>query len=114
MNETARNKMIELTKDLIMSKTCCEELKDAANAWLNSFLTAKEQEETEHYFQVLKESILTVDDLIEFGSSEQGKQRFGTEVATNIVEHGKELKKTGATYCDCPACSLVEQILSLK
>lgn len=32
MNVPVRNKMIELTKDLIMSETCCEELKDAANA----------------------------------------------------------------------------------
>lgn len=77
-------------------------------------MTTQEQEETQHYFEVLKESIVAVDDFIEFAGSEAGNAYFGVDTAKGIVEHLKEIKKAGAKYCDCPACHEVEQLLALK
>lgn len=109
-----REKMVDLTKELIDASTCCDELKVAANTWLKALGTKEEQEAIDCYFEVLKESIVTVDDLIEFPGSEAGNAYFGVDTAKGIVEHGKEIKKAGAKYCDCSTCHVVEQLLALK
>ena len=36
------------------------------------------------------------------------------EVEVKLAEHGKEIKAAGAKYCDCAACSLVEELLNNK
>ena len=104
----------EKTEALIESPTCCQEAKDMAKAWLNAIGTEQESEQTKAYIQELEEDIVTIENLIAFSSSDEGKAYFGAEKASEILQHAKDIQKQGAQYCDCPACSLVLDILEKK
>lgn len=114
MDKQIRNEVVEKTKELMNAATCCEELKHAAQTWLNAIGTKEEASETLRYIEVLEESIQDIDTLIELAQSEAGIQYFGAELAKNIANHAIEIKAAGAKYCDCPACAAVECILSKK
>lgn len=60
---------------------------------------------TQAYLKELEEDIVAIDDLIALAESEQGKQIFGEEKASQVAEHARKIKQEGAVYCDCPACS---------
>lgn len=111
MNKQELDYVVKKTRELMEAPTCCQELKDVAQAWLDAIGTDQEAEVTKKYFEELKEDIMPIDNLIAFASSDNGKQYFGEETASNIVVHGKEIKANGAKYCDCPACAVVEAIL---
>lgn len=111
MNNQGLDFVFEKTQELLVAPTCCQELKDAGQAWLAAVGTDQQVSETEKYFNELKEDIMPIDNLIDFASSDNGKQYFGEDTALNIVKHGKEIKANGAKYCDCSACSIVEVIL---
>lgn len=104
----------EKSKELQQASTCCEEVKQAVERWLKAVGTEHEEVETKHYFHVLEENIVGIDELIALASSQQGIQYFGAETAANIKKHGEEIKAAGALYCDCPACAAVEAILEKK
>ncbi len=106
--------IMEKTKQLIDAPTCCQELKEAGKAWLDSIGTEKEKEESKKFIRELEQDIMPIDQLIGFAGSAGGKQYFGEETAKNIVAHGKEIKAAGAIYCDCPACAAAEAILAKK
>lgn len=106
--------VVEKTKELMAAPSCCQEAKDAAQAWLNAVGTEKEAEETKKYIAELEEDIMPIDGLIAFAESEMGAKVFGKEKAKEVAAHGKELKEAGKLYCDCPACSAVEAVLSKK
>lgn len=108
-----KKEIIEKTKKLLEAPTCCVELKKVANEWLNAIDTEEEEKQTKVYLQELKEDIMPIDQLIDFASSNAGKQYFGEKKASEIVEHGQEIKKQGALYCDCPACAIVEELINL-
>lgn len=111
MEKNVLDYVIKKTKDLIEAPTCSKETKEAAIAWLQAVGTEYEETETKKYIAELKEDIMPIDTLINFASSNEGKQYFGEETANHIVEHAKEIKAAGAKYCDCPACQAVEAIL---
>ena len=114
MNKDVLAYVQEKTKELMAASSCCQEAKDAAQAWLNAVGTEKEAEETGKYIAELEEDIITVDGLIAFAGSEAGKNKFGAEMAAGLAKHGQELKAAGAKYCDCPARAAAEAILSKK
>lgn len=106
--------VVEKTKVLMNSSTCCHELKKAAQTWLDAIGTDQETSETKRYIEALEADIMPVDDLIHFVESSAGIQHFGEELAGNIAKHGKEIKAAGAKYCDCEACVAAECILDKK
>lgn len=106
--------VVEKTHELMLTQTCCQELKDAAQKWLDAIGTDNEVAETKNYFVKLEEDIMPIDQLIGFAGSEAGANYFGIDLAQNIADHAKEIKAAGAKYCDCPACSAVEAILEKK
>ena len=108
MNNEIMEYMIEKTHDLLKASTACEEVREAAQRWLES---DKEEVDTKHYLEVLKENIVTIDELLALASSQKGIEYFGAETAANIKHHGEKIKVQGALYCDCPACAAVEAIL---
>ena len=57
---------------------------------------------------------MPIDNLIGFAESESGKKYFGEETAANIAAHAKDIKASGAEYCDCPACAVAAKILECK
>ena len=114
MSQEVLNYVIEKTRELIAAPTCSSETKAAAQKWLDAVGTDAEKEETEKYIAELEADIMPIDMLIGFAGSEKGSDYFGAETAAAIVAHAKEIKAAGAKYCDCPACSIVEEILKKK
>lgn len=106
-------KAIERTK-VLLSNRCCDELKEAAQAWLDSIGTDKEKEAGRKYVLELQDSIVTVDGMLAFLPTEEAKAKFGEETANKFYEHAKELKAQEIANCDCPACTAASAILELK
>ena len=111
MNKEILNEVVDLTHELLKTPTCCQELKDVANEWLNAIGSENEKVMTEKYVAELKEDIMHIENLIAFADSKAGRDYFGEKTAKDIVVHSKEIQAQGAQYCDCPACAIVEKIL---
>ena len=112
MEKQILNEVIEETKKLIAAPSCSQAPKDAANAWLDAVGTDNEEAETKKYIAELEEDIMPIDGLIGFAGSEAGAAVFGAEKAKEVEAHAKEVKAAGGKYCDCPACTACEVILS--
>lgn len=106
-------KAIKRTKALL-SNWCCDELKKAAQTWLDSIGTDKEKEAGKKYVLELQDSIVTVDGMLAFLPTDEAKAKFGEEIASKFYEHAKELKTQGVVNCDCPACTAASAVLELK
>ena len=113
MNKETLEYVIQKTHELIEAQTCCAELKEAAQGWLDVAGTDKESEAAQVYVAEMEEDIVTVDGLIAFAESEAGKKVFGDH-AEGVASHAKKIKAEGAKYCDCPACSAVAELLEKK
>jgi len=114
MKKEVSDYIAEKANELLEAPMTCQELKDRAHSWLNAFGTENEAEETKRFIAELEADIMPIDTLIQFAGSYSGKQYFGEEVSSGIVSHSKEIKASGAKYCDCQACSAVAAILSKK
>lgn len=106
-------KAIERTKALL-SNWCCDELKEAAQAQIDSIGTDKQKEAGERYVAELQDSIVAVDGMLAFLPTDEAKAKFGEETANKFYEHAKELKIQGVANCDCPACTSASAVLELK
>lgn len=106
-------KAIERTKELL-SNWCCDELKEAAQNWLDSIGTDKEKEAGKKYVLELQDSIVTVDEMLAFLPIDEAKAKFGEETANKFYEHAKELKIQGVANCDCLACTAASAVLEVK
>lgn len=114
MAQETLNYVKEHTEALIAAPSCSAEAKAAAEKWLAAVGTAEEAEATKAYIAELEDDIMPIDTLIGFAGSEAGVGVFGAELAKNILAHAKEIKATGAAYCDCPACAACKAILDKK
>lgn len=110
MTNEIKNYVIEQTHALLNAPSACSEVKAAAEKWLAAVGTADEKAETERYIQELKEDVETIDELLAFVHSPLCKQIFGDR-AEGFALHAEQLKKDGAKYCDCPACTAGANIL---
>lgn len=106
-------KAIERTK-LLLSDWCCDELKEAAQTWLNAIGTDEEKEAGKNYVLELQDSIVTVDGMLAFMPTDEAKAKFGEETANEVYEHAKKLKAQGIANCDCSACTVALAVLELK
>ncbi len=107
-----KEKIIAEVKALITAPSCCPEAKAAAESWLAAVGTDNEVDETKKLIAELEEDIEPIDDLIAFASSPKCKEFFGDR-AEGFLTHAKELKASGAKYCDCPACTACAKILEM-
>lgn len=114
MNKEALDFMTEKTKELMNASSCCEEVKSAAQAWLDAAGTENEAEQTKKYLGVLEANVMDIDKLISFAESEEAIEMVGAEKAKGFADHGRQIKAAGAKYCDCPACSVGAAILEKK
>ena len=104
----------EKSQELINSSTCSNGAKSAAESWLKAVGTENEASETKDYFAELESDIMPIDSLINFAESDNGVNCFGADAAKSIAKHAREIKSSGAKYCDCPACAAAEAILQKK
>lgn len=114
MKQELLKEITEKTQRLIEAPTCSRETKEAACRWLEAAGTDREQEETKAYIEELEEDIMPIEKLIAFAGSDAGIEYFGKIKASEIAAHAKEIKAAGSKYCDCPACSIAEEILLKK
>ena len=98
--EATRNRLADLTRQLIAVEWARPELKEAAQKWLDTMEDgAANKTASADYIKALESSIATVDEL---AAVEQFKA------------HAAELKAKGEKFCDCDACKLVAAILKDK
>ena len=98
--EATRNRLADLTRQLIAVEWTRPELKEAAQKWLDTMEDgAANKDASAAYIKALESSIATVDEL---AAMEQFKA------------HAAELKAKGEKFCDCDACKLVKDILDEK
>ncbi len=109
-----RERLAEKTRALIEVPHTYAPLKEAAQAWLDTYNDGKANAEaTKKYVALLEESLLKVDDVVAFTSSPAAKDVFGDQLP-QFQAHAQELKASGAEFCDCDACKLVKEILDSK
>ena len=114
MENNAKNDVIEKVNELIEAPSCCPEAKAAAQSWLDSIGTDEEAAKAKALIAELEQDIMPVEELLAFSGSDEAAKVFGAEMAAQVHAHAKELKDAGASYCDCPACAAVAQILEKK
>ncbi|MFR5078248.1 MAG: molecular chaperone Hsp90 [[Clostridium] innocuum] len=115
MDQKLMDAITEKTKELRDAVTCSAEAKAAAQAWLDAVGTQQiESMAYEADLKELEEDIVAIDDLIALAESEQGKQIFGEEKASQVAEHARKIKQEGAVYCDCPSAQQPACILEKK
>lgn len=96
--------VIASAQKLISAPSCYAGLKEKALTWIDSIDTDKEKESAKLLIEEIKADITTIDNLVAFAHSDNAKAIFG-EGAAAFAAHADELKKSGADYCDCQACS---------
>jgi len=114
MDKNLRTEIEAKTRQLIEAATCSSETKEAALRWLEAIGTDGEKAETEKYIKELEEDIMPIQQLIDFAGSDRGREYFGADAAAGIAAHAEEIKASGGKFCDCPACSIVKEILDCK
>ena len=114
LNQNQINEISQAVRELTEGPSCCAEAREAAERWLASAGTPAEAEASKALVAEMEDDLVTVDGLIAFAESEAGIGHFGAETAAAIAAHGRELKASGAAYCDCPACTAAKAILDFK
>ena len=109
-----RERLADKTRALIAVPHTVPELKQAAQKWLDTMEDGQSNAEaTKAYIAALEDGIMTVDEIVAFTGSPAAKDVFGDQLP-QFQAHAKQLKESGARYCDCDACKLVEEILKDK
>ena len=112
------SEMIEELKvkaqELIAVPHCAAELKDAANAWLNSIGTESEKELGKAFIKELEEDVMPIDATVAFFQTKDAAEKFGKEIADKLCKEALAAKEAGAKYCNCAACKAGEAILNFK
>ena len=99
---------------MIAAPSCCQELKDAANAWLETYDDGnKNQAPTAALIKAMEESVTAIDDCIAFLGSDMGKQIYG-DAQPAALAAAEAKKAAGGTTCTCQACELACEILAKK
>ncbi len=111
-----RGRLAELTEKLIAIDYVEQEVKDTGKKWLETMNDSKENEAAaEAYIAALEYSRASMDWLIDVFKSDKGEQMCGSrEAADAKVKELEEKKANGQKYCDCPACTLCNEILKDK
>ncbi len=101
-------------QDLVNAPSCYAGLKAVAMEWLKAEGTEAEKEMSVKLVAELEDDVQTIDEVLEFFSSEAGQKAVGAEVAAGMAAHFKEVKAAGGKWCDCPACVAGRAILDNK
>lgn len=94
----------EKVREMISASSCCAELKEVGQDWLDAVGTDKETDATKKLLSEIEEDLMPIDGMIGFAESEKCVQMFGEKGAKDMLAHAKEIKTKGAVYCDCLAC----------
>lgn len=105
-----KDEIKEEVKKTIDAPSCCPELKEAGQAYLDAEGTPKEQEAAKTLIAELEDDVTSIDDLIALASSPAGEDLFGKEKAAGLLK----AKANGEKFCICPACQAGGKVLVHK
>ena len=109
-----RNALADKTRALIAIDWTYAPLKEAAQKWLDTMDDGEANAEaTKAYIAALNDGLCTIDEVTGFVNSPAAKDAFGDKLA-EMQAHAKQLKDSGAQFCDCDACKLIQEILAQK
>ncbi len=100
-----KKELTQIVKDMVAAPSCCRELKDAGQKWLDAVDADAKKTAAAALLLELREDVCTIEHVIEFFESPRGTQIFGAEQAKAMAEHAHEVKAKGGKWCDCPACA---------
>ena len=101
-------------EEMIQAPSCCAELKEAAQAWLDTYDDGNaNQAPAKAFVKALEESISSIDSCIAFLGSDMGKQVYGDARDAKLAE-AEAAKAAGRKHCTCTACTLAAEILEQK
>ena len=104
----------ELAQAVLDAPSACAEFKETAQKFIDSIGTDNEKTTWNYLVAEAEEDIQSIDNTIDFFTTDLAKQIFGEEVATEKLAHAKEIKANGAIYCDCPGCTAALAIINNK
>ena len=106
-----KQELIETTGALIAAPSCCQELKAAAQAWLDAVGKDGEKAAAEAFLKELKEDVCTIDEVIPFFESSLAVQYFGEEKAKELAALAHKVEADGGKWCFCEACAAGAKLL---
>lgn len=109
----SQENIVERTRELL-SVHCYEGLRVAAEQWLDAVGTEREADASQKYVSELEDAVTDIDTVINVFGSDMAKEKFGEDMANNILNHAIEIKAKGAVWCDCPACTAGLKVLEYK
>ena len=108
MNKT---ELIETVKALIAAPSCCQDLKNVAQKWLDAVGSAEEKTAAAALLAELKEDVCTIDEVIPFFESSLAVQYFGEEKAKELAALAHKVEADGGKWCFCDACAAGAKLL---
>ena len=106
--------LIEKATAMMAAYSCCAELKQATQNYLDAVGTPDEKIAAKNLLAEIEEDITPIDGLVAFAHSAHAVEIFGAEGAKKFAAHADELKASGAKFCDCGACAPALEILQNK
>ena len=104
----------EMVKEILQAGSACQELKTAAQNYLDAVGTADEQDKAETLVAECEADVMKYADVIVFMKTDAEKKHLGAEVAAGILAHEEELLSKGIEYCDCPGCTAGKRVMDNK
>ena len=95
-----KQELAQTVKEMIAAPSCCQELKDAGQKWLDAAGTENAKAAADALAKEIKEDICTVDDVIGFFETADAVKLFGEETAKNVAAHAREIN--GVTVPPAP------------
>ena len=114
MAKAEREFIVEKVKEVMAAPSCCQELKDVAQKYLDALDTPDEKAAGKLLIAELEEDVQSLDDTMDFLSSDAAVEILGAEAVASMVETGKKVKAAGGKICFCPACTAGQAILDKK
>lgn len=99
-------------RKMIEAPSCCAELKEAGQKFLDALGTTSEPAAKAALIQEIEEDIVPIDGLISFLESPRGAEIFGAGLA-DFLKRAKDAKAAGEKYCICDACQNAAAVLKL-
>ena len=106
--------LIDKIKEMAASPSCYIELRQEIERYLDTLGTPGEKVAAEKLLDKIKADVVPIEQLIIFAHSNHAIEAFGREGAKKFLANAKALRRRGAKYCNCKACTLGLEILDNK
>lgn len=106
--------LIEKVKAMADSPSCYHGLKAKVEKYLEALGTKREKIAAEELIDEIKADVVLTENLVIFAHSNRAIEKFGAENAKKFAANADALRRSGAKYCNCLACTLGVEILNNK